>query len=214
MAAPKRPKPVFGQKLGKYQVYHLCGCAYTVVDTPNGRMFIGAGAPAGATTCRCGAPLDPDRLLTEAEVVAQFAPEVVPSYLTPLAAATQTMARAEYQTRSQDAYHLCGQRFKIDLAFDTRPARFTRTYGQARYDPAWTECPRCKRCIGVKNVTSADVIRARFASAPTEPLSKAVKRWQAWRRRGVYAPRPLRWYERVPGINWDVATQQPIGEAR
>ncbi len=203
----QRPKPVFGQKLGKYTVYHLCGCPYTVVDTPNGRAFMSAAA----ATCRCGAPLDPDRLLTEAEVVAQFAPEVVPSYLTPLAAATQTMARAEYQTRSRDAYHLCGQRFKIDLAFDTRPARFTRTYGQARYDPAWTECPRCKRCIGVKNVTPADVIRARFAADPTEPLSKAVKRWQAWRRRVVYAPRPLRWYERVPGINWDVATQQPIG---
>ncbi len=209
--ATKHPKPVFGQKLGKYAVYHRCGCPYTVVDTQSGRMFIGASASAGATTCRCGAPLDADRLLTEAAVVAQFAPEHVPAYLSPLAAATQAMARAEYQTRSRDAYHLCGQRFKIDLAFDTRPARFTRTYGQARYDPAWTECPRCKRCIGVKNVTPADVIHARFAADPTEPLSKAVKRWQVWRRRGVYAPRPLKWYERVPGINWDVATQQPIG---
>ena len=68
MVATKRPKPVFGQKLGKYTVYHLCGCPYTVVDTPNGRAFIGAAA--GTTTCRCGAPLDLDRLLTEAEVIA------------------------------------------------------------------------------------------------------------------------------------------------
>ncbi len=211
MAAAKRPRPVFGQKLGKYSVYHVCGCAYTVVDTPNGRMFIGAGAPAGAMTCRCGAALDPDRLLTEAAVVAQFAREHVPAYLSPLAAATQALARAEYQTRSRDAYHLCGQRFKIDLTFDTRPPRFVRTYGQATYDPMWTECPRCKRRIAIKNVTPADVIRARFADGPTEPIGKAVKRWQTWRRRGVYAPRPLRWYERVPGVNWDVATQQPSG---
>ncbi len=210
MAAAKRPKPVFGQKLGKYQVYHRCGCAYTVVDTPNGRAFIGATAPAGAVTCRCGAPLNADRLLTEAAVISLFAPEAVPSYLTPLNAATQAMSRAEYQTRSRDAYHLCGQRFKIDLAFDTRPARFTRTYGQAADDPTWTKCPRCQRRIAITNVTPADAIKARFATEPTEPLNKAVKRWQAWRRRGVYAPRPLLWYERVPGVNWDVATQQPI----
>ncbi len=140
MAAAKRLKPVFGQKLGKYSVYHVCGCPYTVVDTPNGRTFIGASTPAGAATCRCGAPLDADRLLTEAEVVVQFAPEAVPSYLTPLNAAIHAMSRAEYQTRSRDAYHLCGQRFKIDLAFDTRPVRFVRTYGQAAYDPSWTEC--------------------------------------------------------------------------
>ncbi len=207
----KHPKPVFGQKLGKYAVYHLCGCPYTVVDTPNGRMFIGTSAPAGAATCRCGAPLDADRLLAEAEVVAQFAPSSVPAYLTPLATATQAMVRAEYQTRNRDAYHLCGQRFRIDLAFDTRPAQFTPTYGAGAYDPAWTKCPRCKRRIAVKNVTPVDVIRTRFADGPTEPISKAVKRWQAWRRRGVYAPRPLKWYERIPGINCDVATQQPIG---
>ncbi len=207
----KHPKPVFGQKLGKYAVYHLCGCPYTVVDTPSGRMFIGASASAGAATCRCGAVLDPDLLLTEAGVIAQFAPEAVPAYLSPLAAATHAMARSEYQTRSRDAYHLCGQKLKIDLAFDTRPVRFVRTYGLAAYDPAWTDCPRCQRRIAVKNVTPADVIRARFAKGPTDPLSKAVKRWQAWRRRGVYAPRPLRWYERIPGINWDVTTQQHIG---
>ncbi len=208
--AAKRPKPVFGQKLGKYTVYHLCGCVYTVVDIPNGRTFTGAMPAAGATMYRCGAALDPARLLTEAEVIAQFAPEAVPSYLTPLAAATQAMSRAKYQTRNREAYHLCGQRFKIDLAFDTRPPRFVRIYGHADYDPAWTDCPRCKRRIAVKNVTPADVIKARFADGPTEPISKAVKRWQAWRRRAVYAPRSLKWYERIPDINWDVATQQPI----
>ncbi|MDP9314794.1 MAG: hypothetical protein M3R24_28625 [Chloroflexota bacterium] len=211
MAAAKRPKPVFGQKLGKYMVYHLCGCPYTVVDTPNGRAFIGAMPAAGAATCRCGAALDADRLLTEAEVVPQFAPAHVPAYLTPLTAAIHAMSRAEYQTRGRDAYHRCGQRFKIDLAFDARPPRFVRTYGQAGYDPVWTICPRCQRRIAITNVTPADVIKARFATEPTEPLSKAVKRWQRWRRRGVYAPRPVKWYERIPGVNWDVATQQPIG---
>jgi hypothetical protein len=195
-----------------YPVYHHCGAAYQAVDTPSGRLLIPSTSRSGspAATCRCGTPLVADRLLTEAEVIAQFMPADLPAYRTPLAAALSAMTRAEYQTRSREAYHLCGQRCTIDLAFDTRPARFVRTYRQQPDAPDWTTCPRCQRRIGIANVTPANVIKARFAASSQEPLGMAVKRWQAWRRRGVYALPSLKWYERVPDVNWNVATQQRI----
>ena len=210
--ASTRPRLVFGQTLGRYPVYHVCGAAFHAVDTLNGRLLVPPTHDSGqpAATCRCGTPLVADRLLTEAEVIAQFAPPDLPPYRTPLTAALSAMARAEYHTRSCAALYLCGQRFTIDLAFDTRPPRFVRTYRQQPDAPDWTICPRCQRRITVQNVTPAEMIKARFAASPTEPLNMAVKRWQAWRRRGVYPLPTLRWYERVPDVNWNVATQQRI----
>lgn len=204
-----RKKAVFGEPLVKTKLYHLCGRGFEVTRGPASFGFGDRTLNQPSARCpQCGTLLAGATLLTEAEVLARFGPPTVPSYQTPLAAALHAMVLGEYRTHRQDGYHLCGQRFKLDLAFDTRPARFVPGWNQTLADLTRCDCPRCQRPITINNITPVAVIKARFAHAETEPLSKAVKRWQAWRRRGVYAPPKLKWYERMPGVNFDTATQR------